>query len=250
MFSRRTIDVGDDCSLQARYMLERLSVSTKLGIDPWISMTSCRHDGRYVRFFDADRIPPLFLMHLWNNLLLQLERHHRVHINNHGRFVSYNPQRSIKRKNSGSFVEQAERVNYQSRMSTTWNDESQPISAGLHTEGNVTNPYLTEAPYDVIVLMKQVQGSNGERYYYYYFAENSCGILAGMSCAALHNANLATWCSTPMHAEEHIRKLLERPDNERVFALMPDGYPSKECTVPYRDDTTVRKGMDKIMKVY
>jgi iodotyrosine deiodinase len=60
------------------------------------------------------------------------------------------------------------------------------------------------------------------------------------------HANLATLCSTPMHAEEGIRKLLGRPENERVFLLMPVGYPSEECT----DETTLRKPLDIIMKVF
>jgi hypothetical protein len=103
----------------------------------------------------------------------------------------------------------------------------------------------------VVVMMKQSDGSldHESKKVTHYCVEKSCGISAGIFCAALHNANLVTLCSTPMYAEEEIRKLLGRTENERVFPLMPVGYPSEECTVPYRDERTLRKPLDKTMKV-
>lgn len=149
-------------------------------------------------------------------------------------------------------VEEEEQLNYEKRMSEEWKDNLKPIMSGLHQDDKVTKPYLTEAPC-IIVMMKQVDGGTdaetGDKIKHYY-AEKSCGIAAGMLCAALHNANLATLCSTPMHAEEAIRQLLQRPENERVFLLMPVGYPSEDCTVPFRDENTLRKPLDEIMKVF
>lgn len=163
-------------------------------------------------------------------------------------------------------VEAEEQLNYEKRMSQDWKDSLQPIMSGLHknnvvdddvssttTNNNkITKPYLTEAPY-LIVMMKQVDGGisaeTGEKIKHYY-AEKSCGIAAGMLCAALHNANLATVVSTPMNAEDQIRLLLDRPENERVFLLMPVGYPAEDCTVPFRDENQLRKPLDEIMRVY
>jgi len=153
-------------------------------------------------------------------------------------------------------VEEEERLNYEARMSEKWKDELQPILSGLHaTNGEdgtvVSKPYLTDAPY-IVVLMKQINGGidgDGATVMHYY-VDKSCGICAGIFSTALHNANLATLCSTPLHAEEGIRSLLDRPKNERVFLLMPVGYPSKECTVPYRGESTQRKPLEDIMKVF
>jgi iodotyrosine deiodinase len=162
-------------------------------------------------------------------------------------------QNPVMKQQIREFVEQEEQLNYEKRMSETWKDQLKPIMSGLHTdESIITKPYLTEAPY-IIVMMKQVDGGIDEesgKTIKHYYAEKSCGIAAGMLCAALHNANLATLCSTPMHAEEAIRQLLGRPSNERVFLLMPVGYPSEDCTVPYRDEMTLRKSLDDVMKIF
>jgi hypothetical protein len=42
---------------------------------------------------------------------------------------------------------------------------------------------------------------------------------------------LATLTHTPSPMA-FLSKLLERPDNERPFALLPIGYPAEECLVP------------------
>jgi iodotyrosine deiodinase len=52
--------------------------------------------------------------------------------------------------------------------------------------------------------------------------------------AALHAANLATLTSTPMGSESKIRSLLRRPAHEKVFLLLPVGYPGEQATVPHR----------------
>jgi iodotyrosine deiodinase len=160
-------------------------------------------------------------------------------------------QNSTIKQQIRELVEKEEQINYQARMSETWKEELKPIMSGLHKDGKLSKPYLTDAAY-VVVMMKQTDGGldhEGKKLTHYY-VEKSCGICAGIFCAALHNANLATLCSTPMHAEEGIRKLVGRPANEGVFLLMPVGYPSEECTVPHRDETTLRKPLDTIMQVF
>lgn len=149
-------------------------------------------------------------------------------------------------------VEEEERVNYERRMRKSWvNDLSSMTGANadkrLKTEdGAPQKPYLTEAP-AVIALFKQTHGvdKEGNRVDNYYVNE-SCGIAAGMLIAALHNVGLATLTSTPMGAEVTIRELLGRPDTEKLFLLMPVGYPAADATVPYR--VPLRKPLDELMQ--
>ena len=187
----------------------------------------------------------------YRHVLPRPVQHRPEHTNSHGPYAS--SKNSEIKQQIRQLVEQEEQLNYEKRMSETWKDHLKPIMSGLHKDNAaITKPYLTQAPY-IIVMMKQVDGGTDEttgKPVKHYYAEKSCGIAAGMLCAALHNANLATLCSTPMHAEEAIRQLLKRPSNERVFLLMPVGYSSRDCTVPYRDDKTLRKPLDEIMKVF
>jgi len=155
-------------------------------------------------------------------------------------------------------VEEEEKKNYESRMGQTWVDEVTHIVSDLHEGEAPIKPYLTEAPY-LVILMKQKFGIDQykERIIHRYAME-SVGIAAGMFIAAIHNANLATLTSTPMGAEAKIRKICGRPDHEKVFLLLPVGYPSKDCTVPYRkeiqppgkwDEHALRKNLRDIMTV-
>ena len=49
---------------------------------------------------------------------------------------------------------------------------------------------------------------------------------------------------TLIGAESAIRECCDRPPNEKVFMLMPIGYPKKSATVPYRK--TLRKRYNDI----
>jgi len=138
-------------------------------------------------------------------------------------------------------VEAEEKVNYERRMRKSWiNDLSSMTGATaderLHDShtGDPLKPYLSEAP-ALLAMFKQTHtfDQDGQKIDNYYVNE-SCGIAAGFLIAALHNVGLATLTSTPMGAEQAIRELLGRPDNEKLFLLMPVGFPAKDATVPYR----------------
>jgi len=156
-------------------------------------------------------------------------------------------------------VEEEERINYERRMRKSWVDDLSSMT-GAHADARLlagggnggaaapVKPYLTEAP-AVIALFKQTHGVDhqGKRVDNYYVNE-SCGIAAGVLIAALHNVGLATLTSTPMGAEVKIRELLGRPDTEKLFLLLPVGYPAEDATVPYR--VPLRKPEDELMRVY
>jgi len=99
--------------------------------------------------------------------------------------------------------------------------------------------------------MKQSYGldSEGKRTDNYYVQE-SCGIATGMLIAALQNVGLATLTSTPMGAGSAICEMLKRPKNEKVFLLLPIGFPAKDATVPYRTKRTLRKAEADLIATY
>ncbi|KAJ9450195.1 Iodotyrosine dehalogenase 1-like protein [Diplonema papillatum] len=123
-------------------------------------------------------------------------------------------------------VEHEEALNYSRRMRESWRNDL--VKFGTDHE----KPYLEEAPC-IVCVFKQVYrlDENNERSAVYY-PEQSVGISVGMFQAALHHAGLVTLTSTPMGAENAIRDLCERPANERLYLLMPVGYPAPSVQVP------------------
>lgn len=152
-------------------------------------------------------------------------------------------------------VEAEEKVNYERRMRKSWIEDLSSMTGAKADErlrcsqtGAPQKPYLTEAP-AIIAMFKQTHcyDKDGQKIDNYYVNE-SCGIAAGFLIAALHNVGLATLTSTPMGAEQAIRELLGRPDNEKLFLLMPVGFPAKDATVPYR--VPLRKPQAELSAVF
>jgi len=71
---------------------------------------------------------------------------------------------------------------------------------------------------------------NGERQANDYAAE-SVGIADGLLISALHRAGLATLTHTPAPMT-FLRRLCDRPANEKPYVLMPVGYPHPDAVVP------------------
>eukprot|EP00039_Didymoeca_costata_P007336 m.98734 g.98734 ORF g.98734 m.98734 type:complete len:306 (-) comp13645_c1_seq4:1192-2109(-) len=140
-------------------------------------------------------------------------------------------------------VEREEKLNYERRMGREWVDEVHGMVSDL-PEAYV-KPYLTDAPY-VIVVFKRKQCEEGPSRY----PEESVGLACGLLLAALQVANLVTVTSTPMGAEKTIRDLLGRPASDKVFLLMPVGYPSSNATVPYRTKEELRLPLPSIVSLF
>ena len=155
-----------------------------------------------------------------------------------------------KRNQIRKVVEAEEQINYDRRMKQTWVDSLKPIMNNLHSVDNISKPYLSTAPYLIIIFkqMYRIDAKTGNKIDNYY-PNQSTGIAAGMLMTALHNANLASLSSTPMGAEKAIRNICGRKQNEKVFLLMPVGYPAKDATVPYRTTDNWRKDLKESMVV-
>lgn len=149
-----------------------------------------------------------------------------------------------------SLVEKEEQINYKRRMKQTWVDDLKGMMSGLHNTQQITKPYLTEAPW-LIVVLKQPYGADaktGKKAEDHYYVPESVGIACGMLVTSIHNANLVSLTSTPMGAGPEICRLLERPSHEKVYLLLPVGFPAKNATVPYR--VPERKALAEILTVY
>lgn len=96
---------------------------------------------------------------------------------------------------------------------------------------NWQKPFLETAPYLIIVFRQiyDVNESGSQRKNYY--VNESVGIASGFLLAALHNAGLATLTHTPSPMN-FLGKILDRPENEKAYLLIPVGYPSDSAEVP------------------
>jgi hypothetical protein len=93
------------------------------------------------------------------------------------------------------------------------------------------------------VAFEQAYGrrADGSKIKHYYVKE-SVGIAVGLLLASLHDAGLATLTHTPSPMG-FLREILERPENERPYVLIPVGYPAAGCTVPDLE----RKPLEEIL---
>lgn len=135
-------------------------------------------------------------------------------------------------------AEKEEYLNYHGRMSEEWLADLAPLGTDWQ------KPFLETAPYLIIVFKKAYGLENGEKKKNYYVNE-SVGLAAGLLLAAIHNAGLASLTHTPSPMN-FLQEILERPENERPFLLIPVGYPAEEAQVPDIN----RKGLKDVMVLY
>lgn len=121
-------------------------------------------------------------------------------------------------------AEEEEYLNYHGRMSEEWLKDLAPLETDWHKE------FLEIAPWLIVVFKKVFDIRGGEKKKNYYVNE-SVGIACGFLIAALHNAGLVTLTHTPSPMN-FLQDILNRPENEKAFLLLPVGYPADNATVP------------------
>lgn len=121
-------------------------------------------------------------------------------------------------------AEHEEELLYRERASAEYLGAIEPIGT------NASKPHLTDAPCLIAVFEQAWRWEGGEKRKHYYVRE-SVGIAVGMLITALHLSGLATLTHAPSPMG-FLRELLDRPENERPFLLIPVGYPAPDAEVP------------------
>ena len=91
-------------------------------------------------------------------------------------------------------------------------------------------PQPRVGPIDPLNRFKELPGGTKKKIKHYYPVE-SIGLACGFLLAALHWMGLATLTHTPSPMG-FLSEILERPENERPFLLIPVGYPAPDAQVP------------------
>lgn len=136
-------------------------------------------------------------------------------------------------------AEKEEKESYESRMSSEWLEDLKPLQTDWQKQ------FIETAPYLIIVFKKAYDilrdGSKRNNYY----VNESVGIACGFLLAAIHHAGLVALTHTPSPMN-FLSKILNRPENERPFLLIPVGYEASETYVP---DLT-RKKLEEVYRHY
>lgn len=136
-------------------------------------------------------------------------------------------------------AEKEEYENYHGRMDEQWLEDLSYLGTDWH------KPFLETAPYLIIVFKKLYDITREAEKKQNYYVNESVGIACGMLLAAIHNAGLCALTHTPSPMG-FMSKILNRPENERPFLLIPVGYPAENCEVP----ALKRKSFDEVSVIY
>ena len=136
-------------------------------------------------------------------------------------------------------AEAEEKESYENRMSEEWLEDLAPLQTDWQQS------FLETAPYLIVVFRRSYEFTDTGKKKQNYYVTESCGIACGMLLTAIHHAGLAALTHTPSPMN-FLVQLLNRPENEKPFLLIPVGYPAKECSVP----DLKRKSLEEITVWY
>jgi iodotyrosine deiodinase len=135
-------------------------------------------------------------------------------------------------------AEKEEYDSYNGRMPKEWLEDLSYLGTDWH------KPFLETAPALIVVFKKSYDLVEGKKKTNYYVTE-SVGIACGFLLEAIHHCGLVALTHTPSPMN-FLTKLLERPENEKPYLLIPLGYPSENTFVP----DLKRKESTEILKLY
>ena len=134
-------------------------------------------------------------------------------------------------------AEKEEYENYHGRMSEDWLKDLEKFD----TDWN--KPFLETAPALIVVFkqtFEQIEDGKSKNYY----VNESVGIATGMLISAIHHAGLVTLTHTPSPLN-FLSAVLNRPENEKPYLLLPVGYPAVNAQVPILERKTLNEVMVK-----
>jgi iodotyrosine deiodinase len=133
-------------------------------------------------------------------------------------------------------AEREEQISYDGRLGEEWLDALRPLGT------DDLKPHLTDAPYLIVVFQQRFTLLEDGTIRKHYYVDESVGIAVGMLLTALHLAGLAALTHTPSPMK-FLREVLDRPRNEKAFAVIPVGYAAADCEVP----DLLRKSLDQVL---
>jgi iodotyrosine deiodinase len=133
-------------------------------------------------------------------------------------------------------AEKEEYESYNGRMPEEWLEDLSYLGTDWH------KPFLETAPALIIVFKKSYNIVDSKKRNNYYVSE-SVGLACGFLLEAIHYAGLVALTHTPSPMA-FLCKLLNRPENEKPFLLIPIGYAHEQTTVP---DLERKKNKDVIV---
>ncbi len=121
-------------------------------------------------------------------------------------------------------AEKEEYDSYNGRMPADWLDDLAPLGTDWQ------KPFLEIAPALIIVFKRSYEFKGVIKKNNYYVSE-SVGIACGFLLEAVHYCGLVALTHTPSPMN-FLCKLLNRPENEKPYLLIPIGYPLESTMVP------------------
>jgi iodotyrosine deiodinase len=135
-------------------------------------------------------------------------------------------------------AEEEEKESYERRMNQEWLEALAPLGTVWQ------KPFLETAPW-IVVAFKKSYDVIGDAKKKNYYSTESIGLACGLFLAAVQNAGLVSLTHTPSPMD-FLCRILNRPENERPFLLIPVGYAASDAEVP----DLKRKSLDEICEVF
>lgn len=152
-------------------------------------------------------------------------------------FCAVNDPELKKKIREAAEIEEYE--NYHGRMSQSWLKDLDVFDTDWH------KPFLETAPWLIVVFKKAYDLDELGQQHKNYYVNESVGIACVMLLTAIHFCGLVALTHTPSPMN-FLSSLLERPENERPFLLIPVGKPAVDSRVL---DIT-RKSLNEISQFY
>ena len=135
-------------------------------------------------------------------------------------------------------AEKEEKSFYEHRAPDEWLAKLAPLGTDWR------KPFLEDAPF-LIIVFKKIYGMNKEQQIKHYYVNESVGIAVGFLLTAIHQTGLVALTHTPSPMG-FLAEILNRPENEKAFLVVPVGYPVEDVEVP----VLTKKTFEEVSEVF
>ncbi len=135
-------------------------------------------------------------------------------------------------------AEKEEKSFYEHRAPDEWLAELAPLGTDWQ------KPFLEDAPF-LIIVFKKIYGVKKEQQIKHYYVNESVGIAVGFLLTAIHQTGLVALTHTPSPMG-FLAEILNRPENEKAFLVVPVGYPVEDVEVP----VLTKKTFEEVSEVF